>query len=143
MRRRWLSPALLLAAGAVLIAGPACAEIKVVTPPGPPPPPYTATPDAPIDKSPAMQAQWAAKVAGMIALRFAVKVDPVKDGILSVYVSKAFYDLEFDLKSNLAFIFYAYAFDGTKTSDMVVFQDARNEKPIATFQRGFGFKLLD
>jgi hypothetical protein len=60
------------------------AEIKVVTPPAKPLPkstltpeaPIQLTPEAPIDKSPAAQAKLAASITQMIAMGFALKVDP-------------------------------------------------------------------
>jgi hypothetical protein len=95
------------------------------------------------DKSPAKQAERKQFIEKIIAQGLIQKVDTTGGSLPKMFVRPSFNNLDLDTKQSFASVVYAYYFDGSNFTDVVVLRDSRTGKDIGNYNPNPGGLKLD
>ena len=126
---------------AQLLASQAVADVnrRVVTrPPEPVRPPTPAAPvKAPITRSPEQQRAHREFIQKMIDAGLFTKVESIA-GMPRVWVTAKFMVMQFSRQEKVVSAVYAYCFDGSRDSDIVVLIDSMSGTKVGVYGRAHG-----
>ena len=94
-----------------------------------------------IDKSPEKQAARKRLIEKLISEGVFQKVDTMGGNLPKAYVRPAFYNLDFETKQQFVSVVYAYYFNGSNISDLVILRDSRGGKDVGDYAPSRGLKM--